>query len=547
MTLDSLTAHIELKQHKEEIKNLHMRDLFNQDDNRFARFKIQGPGFLLDYSKNRVTDKSLELLIKAAKEAGLDKRITQLMSGEKINLTEGRPALHTALRSPNLDQKFVIDGIDIHQEIRLCRDKMTNLVSDIHNKTFLGYTGKAISTLVSIGIGGSFLGPKMVTEALKPYFIPGLDCHYVANIDGSDIIEALKVIDPETTLFLIQSKSFGTLETIHNASAVKKWLLEKGLNNEQISKQIIAVTSNNEAAIKFGVSENNILPMWDWVGGRYSLWSAIGFPIAFLLGMKNFESLLHGAHEMDNHFSSRDFKHNIPVIMGLLGIWYQNYFDAGSYAILPYDHYLQYLPDHLQQLDMESNGKRVNQHGIELNYQSGPIIWGGVGCNGQHAYHQLLHQGTRLIPSDFIIPIHSHNELGEHHKHLFANCLSQSQALMQGKSYQEALDDLLQSGMDVSEAEELAKHKVINGNQPSNTLLLDKLTPKSLGSLIASYEHKVFVQSVLWDINPFDQWGVELGKSLGDHIYDAMEKPELINSLDKSTAGLLDIFNHNRE
>jgi len=547
MTLDALTTHDTLKTHAETFQHKHMRELFEIDPTRFQRYSAQGPQVFLDYSKNRITDETLELLFEAAREAGLDKKINALFTGDMIggqpiNNTENRAALHTALRQPSADAPLILDGQDINQEVHACRQKMAEFIEKIHSKKLLGFTGKPIDTLVSIGIGGSFLGPKMVTEALKPYAIEGLNCHYLANIDGTDLAQTLDKIEPETTLFLLQSKSFSTLETLQNAIEVKAFLKRSGVSEQEIEKHFIAVTSNRKAAIAFGINEDNIFPMWDWVGGRYSLWSAIGLPIAFLLGMDNFEALLEGAHEMDQHFLNTDFEKNLPVIMGLLGVWYHNYFDADSYAILPYDQYLQYFPDHLQQLDMESNGKSVSRNGVPLNYHTGPIIWGGIGCNGQHAYHQLLHQGTRLVPSDFITTLKSHHPVGDHHKYLYANCLSQSQALMQGKTYEEAHEELIHSGLSSEQAGSLAHHKVIKGNKPSNTLILDTLTPKSMGALVALYEHKVFVQSVLWDINAFDQWGVELGKTLGNNLFAALKADAPSSTFDSSTTGLVNKY-----
>jgi len=546
MTLDALPAHTELKGHAKAMQAKHMRQLFESDAVRFNKYSIQGPQIFLDYSKNLITEESLNLLFQAAHDASLEQKIKalfsgELLEGEALNNTENRAALHTALRRPKDSSlpDIILDGVNISQDIRHCQDKMADFVAKIHAKQLLGFTGKPIQTLVSIGIGGSFLGPKMVTEALKPFALKGLNCYYVANIDSTDLTQTLNKIDSETTLFLLQSKSFGTLETLENAYEVKRYLKRSGLPDDAIAKHFIAVTSNKTAAYEFGISDEHIFPMWDWVGGRYSLWSAIGLPIAFLLGMDNFEALLEGAFEMDQHFQHQNFEENMPVITALLGIWYHSYFGADSHAILPYDQYLQFFPDHLQQLDMESNGKSVDRSGQALNYNSGPIIWGGIGCNGQHAYHQLLHQGTQLTPSDFIASLSSHHPIGTHHKHLFANCLSQSQALMKGKTYDEALQELLQSGMPEAHAKKLAPHKVVKGNQPSNTLIFDELNPKSLGALVALYEHKVFVQSVIWDINPFDQWGVELGKTLSNSLFNQLESGQNENDIDSSTAGLL--------
>ena len=546
MRLDHFPLHQELKTHASKIQSKPMRDMFRDDAKRFDKFSVQGPHIFLDYSKNLINQDTLSLLNSAAENAQLRAQIQALFTGGKfegrlLNHTEKRSVLHTALRQPT-DSSLILDGRNVIDDVKKCREKMAGFLQKVHRKEILGFTNKPLRTLVSIGIGGSFLGPKVVTEALKPYAQEGYDCHYLANIDGTDLAQILEKIDPETTLFLLQSKSFGTLETLENAKEVKAWLLKSGVSDAQVRQHFIAVTANNAAAINFGIDEDHIFPMWDWVGGRYSLWSAIGLPIAFVLGMDNFELLLSGAHDMDQHFLKAEFDQNLPVIMALLGVWYQTYFGADSHAILPYDQYLQYFPDHLQQLDMESNGKHVDRDGKDLNYHSGPVIWGGIGCNGQHAYHQLLHQGTRLIPSDFIIPLRSHHAIADHHKHLFANCLSQSQALMQGKNLEEALKELQKAGMHLDEAEQLAPHKVIEGNKPSNTLILEKTTPESIGALIALYEHKVFVQSVLWNINAFDQWGVELGKSLSSDLFEALKSSDVKPSFDASTEGLLNKF-----
>tara|TARA_R110002167_G_scaffold6896_3_gene32549 strand:- start:2725 stop:3990 length:1266 start_codon:yes stop_codon:yes gene_type:complete len=419
---------------------------------------------------------------------------------------------------------------------------MQAFLEKVHNKQYLGAKGKPINTLVSIGIGGSFLGPKMVTDALRPYSLKGFQCHYVANIDSTDLYDTLSNIDPNSTLFLIQSKSFTTLETLENANAVKSHLKKIGFSDSDIAQHLAAVTSNEQVALDMGISTDRIFPMWDWVGGRYSLWSAIGLPIAFLIGMNNFKSLLSGAHEMDQHFLNAPLAQNAPALLGLIGTWYQIYFHTTSHAILPYEQYLKTFPDHLQQLDMESNGKHVSRSGEALTYNTGPIIWGGIGCNGQHAYHQLLHQGTHLLPSDFIACLTTHHPIAQHHKHLFSNCLSQSKALMAGKSRDEAIEELLQQGMSEHEANKLAPHKENNGNQPSNTLILKELSPETLGALTALYEHKTFVQSAIWGINPFDQWGVELGKNLSKEIFQAMSNEQLAEKLDSSSLGLLNLY-----
>ena len=539
MRLEQSPAYQKLEQHLADIANTPMRDLFAADPTRFLKYSLQGPEIFLDYSKNRINDTTLTLLLDLAEERQLPQQINALFSGSAINSTENRAVLHTALRQQS-SEPVMVGGRNIIEDIKNTHQRMRELVDKIHAKTLLGYTGKAIDTLVSIGIGGSFLGPYMVLEALKPYALSTLETYFVANIDGSDLTEVLEKVSPEKTLFLIQSKSFGTLETIENAKATRSWLLAQGASIEDTAKHFFAVTANNQKANSFGIPDANIFPMWDWVGGRYSLWSAIGLPIVFQCGMEVFQALLSGANAMDEHFRNEKPDSNLPIIMAMLGIWYVNFFRSDSQAILPYDEYLKHLPLHLQQVDMESNGKRVDKHGQTVKHKTGPIIWGAVGCNGQHAYHQLLHQGTPLIPADFIIPLHSHNPIAEHHAHLYSNCLGQSQALMSGKTYDEAYKELMANGESIENAERLAPHKVVPGNKPSNTLILKKLTPQSLGSLIALYEHKVFVQGVIWGINSFDQWGVELGKSLGDVIFSQMKESSDDDTLDASTDTSID-------
>ncbi|HBC34224.1 MAG TPA: glucose-6-phosphate isomerase, partial [Marinobacter adhaerens] len=452
----------------------------------------------------------------------LEARREALLSGKRVNVTEDRPALHTALRNPGTDA-ITVDGENVVAEVQRTLQRMETLVEEVLGQHRTGYTGKPFTDVVSIGIGGSYLGPKLVGEALQPYAQAGIRCHYVANIDGTEICEALRQVNPETTLFLIQSKSFRTQETLENSKVAKQWFLDHCGDEQAVSQHFMAVTANVPAAQDFGIDPENVFPMWDWVGGRYSLWSAIGLPIAFSVGMTNFRALLAGAHAMDQHFREAPLAKNLPVVMAMLGIWYTNFWAAETHAILPYDHYLRSLPDHLQQLDMESNGKSVTQAGTPLAWQSGPVIWGGVGANGQHAYHQLIHQGTRLIPADFIIPLKTHNPVATHHADLFANCLSQSRAMMAGKSLEEARAELKAEGRDESEIEQLAPHKVIPGNKPSNTLTMEKVTPETVGALIALYEHRTFVQGVIWDVDSFDQWGVERGKTMASRLKPAVE------------------------
>ncbi len=531
---------------QQDLKNTPMRVLFKQDPDRARRFFTEGAGLSLDYSKNRMTDEVLANLIALARQCGVPERTEAMFRGDRINVTEGRPALHTALRNVGGDA-VMVDGIDIMPEVEQTLARMASFTDDILSGQRTGFTGKTFTDVVSIGIGGSFLGPKLVSEALQPYQNGQLSGHFVANIDGTDISEVLRQVDPETTLFLVQSKSFRTQETLENSQIARDWFLKNGGTEATIARHFVAVTANPQEAETFGIAGENIFPMWDWVGGRYSLWSAIGLPIALLVGMANFRDLLAGAHAMDQHFRHTPLEQNLPVIMAMLGIWYSNFWGAATHAILPYDHYLESLPAHLQQLDMESNGKCVTQDGQAVTYPTGPIIWGGVGANGQHAYHQLLHQGTRLIPADFIIPLQSQNPVGEHHAMLFANCLSQSRALMAGKTEEEARQELEQEGLSRDDIAALAPHKVIPGNKPSNTLLMDKLTPETLGALIALYEHRTFVQGVIWDVDSFDQWGVELGKQMGKGILgQIIGDPAPKATSDSSTEHLIRLFRSKR-
>lgn len=541
-TLTDLPSWSALELHAEHIAPIHMRDMFANDPERFNRFFTEAAGIKLDYSKNRMTAETKSLLMNLAREAQLPEKIETMFQGKAINTTEQRPALHIALRNLS-NEPIEVNGQDIMPEVRDTLQQMDKFVWRIHSAQWRGFSNKPFTDIISIGIGGSFLGPKLVSAALKPYWNNALNCHYVANIDGSHITEVLKHVNPETTLFIIQSKSFGTQETLENTKVARSWFLRNGGNLETIAKHFVAVTANTQSAIEFGIQEENIFPMWDWVGGRYSLWSAIGLPIALAIGMDGFKALLSGANAMDKHFRTAPLEENLPVIQGLLGIWYGNFLGADSHAILPYDHYLRGLPAHIQQLDMESNGKSVDLNGDTTDYTTGPIIWGGAGANGQHAYHQLLHQGTRLSPADFIIPLQSHNPVATHHAILFANCLSQTQALMQGKTEQEAKQELLNKGLSTDEADNLAPHKAIAGNKPSNTLLFDKATPRTVGALIALYEHKVYVQGAIWNINSFDQWGVELGKQLGNEILNKLLETQTNSQLDASTEGLIDLYN----
>ena len=537
----ALPAWQALNQHRLAMQDFSMREAFDADPQRFSQFTLSSCGLFLDYSKNLITSETRDLLVALAKEVDLKGAIEALYAGEPVNSSEGRPALHTALRRP-VGDKLSVNGVNIMPDVHKVLNQITDLVGRIHDGLWRGYTEKPITDVVNIGIGGSFLGPELVSEALLSYAHKGVRCHYLANIDGSEFHELTQKLRAETTLFIVSSKSFNTLETLKNAQAARAWYLAQGGSEAELYRHFIAVSSNNAAAVAFGIREENIFPMWDWVGGRYSLWSAIGLPIALAIGMSNFKELLSGAYTMDQHFQNAPFEANMPVLLGLLGVWYGNFWGAQSHAILPYDHYLRNITKHLQQLDMESNGKSVRQDGTPVSTDTGPVIWGGVGCNGQHAYHQLLHQGTQLIPADFIVPIVSFNPVSDHHQWLFANCLSQSQALMLGKTRSEAEAELREKGIAEDEVQKLAPHKVIPGNRPSNTLVVERISPRRLGALVAMYEHKVFVQSVIWGINAFDQWGVELGKELGKGVYNRLTGAEETSAEDASTQGLINYF-----
>ncbi len=537
----ALPAWQALNQHRQAMQDFSMREAFNADPQRFTQFTLSSCGLFLDYSKNLITSETRDLLVGLAKEVDLQGAIKSLFNGEPVNSSEGRPALHTALRRP-VGDKLSVNGVNIMPDVHKVLNQITDLVGRIHDGLWRGYTEKPITDVVNIGIGGSFLGPELVSEALLSYAHKGVRCHYLANIDGSEFHELTMKLRAETTLFIVSSKSFNTLETLKNAQAARAWYLAQGGSEAELYRHFIAVSSNNAAAVAFGIREENIFPMWDWVGGRYSLWSAIGLPIALAIGMSNFKELLSGAYTMDQHFQTAPFEANMPVLLGLLGVWYGNFWGAQSHAILPYDHYLRNITKHLQQLDMESNGKSVRQDGTPVSTDTGPVIWGGVGCNGQHAYHQLLHQGTQLIPADFIVPIVSFNPVSDHHQWLYANCLSQSQALMLGKTRAEAEAELRDKGMDEAEVQKLAPHKVIPGNRPSNTIVVERISPRRLGALVAMYEHKVFVQSVIWGINASYQWGVELGKELGKGVYNRLTGTEEQPADDASTQGLINYF-----
>ncbi|WP_457969367.1 glucose-6-phosphate isomerase [Pseudomonas sp. R4-84] len=537
----ALPAWQALNDHRKAMQDFSMREAFNADPQRFNQFTLSSCGLFLDYSKNLINAQTRDLLVGLADEVDLQGAIKALFEGEIVNASENRPALHTALRRP-VGDKLLVNGVNVMPDVHKVLNQITDLVGRIHDGLWRGYTEKPITDVVNIGIGGSFLGPQLVSEALLSYTHKGVRCHYLANIDGSEFHELTMKLRAETTLFIVSSKSFNTLETLKNAQAARAWYLAQGGSEAELYRHFIAVSSNNAAAVAFGIREENIFPMWDWVGGRYSLWSAIGLPIALAIGMSNFKELLSGAYSMDQHFQSAPFEQNMPVLLALLGVWYGNFWGAQSHAILPYDHYLRNITKHLQQLDMESNGKSVRQDGTPVSTDTGPVIWGGVGANGQHAYHQLLHQGTQFIPADFIVPIVSFNPVSDHHQWLYANCLSQSQALMLGKTRAEAEAELREKGVSEADVQKLAAHKVIPGNRPSNTLVVERISPRRLGALVALYEHKVFVQSVVWGINAFDQWGVELGKELGKGVYNRLVGSEESAAEDASTQGLINYF-----
>jgi len=518
-----------------------MRKLFQDDSARFDKFSIKFETLLFDYSKNRINDQTVRLLIELAEDARMGTWIEQLFNGKKINSTEQRAALHTALRNRS-GRPVIVDNKDVMPDVIRVLEKMRQFSDAVRSGEHHGHTGKKITDIVNIGIGGSDLGPLMVCEALKPYAKKDLRAHFVSNVDGTHLTETLKKLDAETTLFIISSKTFTTQETLTNARTARSWLVARLGDEQAVEKHFAAVSTNLEATSEFGINPYNVFEFWDWVGGRYSLWSAIGLPIALFVGMDKFEELLDGAHTMDEHFRCTPLEQNIPVLMGMLGIWYGNFFGAGSNAVLPYDQYLHRFSAYLQQLDMESNGKGVDRDGNPVDYDTGMVVWGEPGTNGQHAFYQLIHQGTRMIPADFIAPMHSHNPDGEHHAILLANCFAQTEALMLGKTATEARAELEAHRLKGEALEALLPHKVFPGNKPTNTLLFDKFDPHTLGMLIALYEHKVFVQSVVWNINPFDQWGVELGKQLAGKILPELRSASSANQHDSSTNGLIGHF-----
>ncbi len=535
----STRAWKKLEAHAEKMKQVHMRDLFKSDADRFSSFSIEEKDILFDYSKNIITKETIDLLIELADESKLKDAITGMFNGEKINQTEGRAVLHTALRNFSGDP-VMTDGEDVMPKVSKVLAQMKDICQRVHSGEWKGYTGNKIKHIVNIGIGGSDLGPVMVTEALKPYWVKDIQVHFVSNVDGTHIAECLKVIEDDSTLFLVASKTFTTQETMTNAHSARSWFLESAGDERHIAKHFVALSTNEKAVTQFGIAKENMFEFWDWVGGRYSLWSAIGLSIALTVGYENFESLLKGAFEMDKHFRQKPYDKNIPVIMALLGIWYVNFFGAASEAILPYDQYMHRFAAYFQQGNMESNGKSVDRKGERLSYSSGPVIWGEPGTNGQHAFYQLIHQGTLLIPCDFIAPAQSHNPLGDHHPKLLSNFFAQTEALMNGKTAVEAEKEL--SHLDTEERKKLVPFKVFEGNKPTNSVLAKRIDPFTLGMLVAAYEHKIFVQGVIWNIFSFDQWGVELGKQLANKILPELQDAEKTTGHDSSTNGLINQY-----
>ena len=535
-----------LMDHFEKIEPIHMKDLFLEDPDRFKKFCLQFNDIIVDYSKNRITEETTRLLFGLADEAGVKEAIGEMFQGEKINRTENRAVLHIALRNRS-EAPIYVDGKDVMPDVKAVLDKIKNFSSKIISGKWKGYTGRKITDIVNIGIGGSDLGPVMVTEALKPYAKDGLSVHFISNIDGTHIKETLLDLDPETTLFMVASKTFTTQETMTNAFSARDWFLKHAADQAHVAKHFVAISTNTEAVTAFGIDEDNMFVFWDWVGGRYSLWSAIGLSIACYIGFENFTALLQGAFEMDEHFRTTPFEKNIPILLALIGIWYTNFFGAQTEAILPYDQYMHRFPAYFQQGNMESNGKSMDRRGREISYQSGPIIWGEPGTNGQHSFYQLIHQGTKIIPSDFLAPAISHNPIGQHHNILLSNFFAQTEALMNGKTVEEVTAELKRADKSDEQIQKLAPYKVFAGNKPTNSILFKKLTPKNLGSLIAMYEHKIFVQGVIWNIFSFDQWGVELGKQLAVKIQSELSGDKSVSTHDASTNGLINAFKEMRK
>ncbi|SEQ03894.1 glucose-6-phosphate isomerase [Nitrosomonas ureae] len=536
-------AWLALQSHQSVITQQHLRELFQQDPQRFEKFSLIFNNILMDYAKHPINHETVDLLLKLAHQQKLKDWIARMFCGDKINSTEQRAVLHIALRG---DQSIMVDGADVLPDVKRVLKQMERFSIAIQSGERRGYTGKMFTDIVNIGIGGSDLGPVMVTEALKPYWLKGISPHFVSNVDGTQLAGILRQLDPATTLFVIASKTFTTQETLTNAHSAREWFLSQGGNEKDIAHHFVAVSTNRAAVEKFGIDPDNMFEFWDWVGGRYSLWSAIGLPIALTVGMDHFYSLLAGAKAMDQHFATTPFEKNLPVMLGLIGIWHINFFGTASHVVLPYDQSLHRFPAYLQQLEMESNGKRTTRNGEVADYATGSVVWGKPGTNGQHAFYQLLHQGTQTVSADFLAPCQSHYPMGEHHRMLLANFFAQTEALMTGKNEQEVRAELEAQGMPAESVAQLLPHKIFPGNRPTTSILFRKLDPQTLGSLIAMYEHKVFVQSVIWNINPFDQWGVELGKQLAGKILAELGHRDPVISHDSSTNGLINYFKANQ-
>ena len=532
--------------HAEEMKQVHMRDLFAENPDRFNEFSTHFNDILIDYSKNIITKDTMTMLMDLARERDVSGWTERMFNGEKINNTENRAVLHTALRNRS-NTPVMVDGRDVMPDINRVLKQMREFTESVRSGEWLGSTDKPITDIVNIGIGGSDLGPVMVTEALTPFGRDKLHMHFVSNVDGTHMVETLRHLSRETTLFVIVSKTFTTQETITNARTARDWFLTRGGSKTAVAKHFVAVSTNARAVSAFGIDTANMFEFWDWVGGRYSLWSAVGLSIALYLGMDHFEELLEGAHEMDEHFRTAPLEQNLPVILAMLGIWYNNFFDADSYAMLPYDQYMHRFSAYFQQGDMESNGKRVTRDGKPVDYSTGPIVWGEPGTNGQHAFYQLIHQGTKLIPCDFMAPVETKNPVGRHHPMLLSNFFAQTEALMCGKTEAEVRAELAEEGLSGDELEALVPHKVFPGNKPTNSILFQKLTPKTLGELIAMYEQKIFVQSIIWGVNAYDQWGVELGKQLARKILPELDDFDDVKNHDASTNGLINYFKEHRK
>ncbi|MDP8568497.1 glucose-6-phosphate isomerase [Methylophilus aquaticus] len=531
-----------LNQHQDEMRTVQMRDLFQKNPNRFEEFSLTVDDILLDFSKHRVTKETLSLLFQLARDSQIEQWRARMFSGEKINVTENRAVLHTALRNRSNTPVYV-DGKDVMPEVNAVLAQMRSFTEQVRGGQWAGYTGKRITDIVNIGIGGSDLGPVMACDALKPYASPDLKAHFVSNIDGAHLMRVLESCNPETTLFIVASKTFTTQETMTNAHSARSWFLNAAKDDQHVAKHFVALSTNAKAVQAFGIDTRNMFAFWDWVGGRYSLWSAIGLSIALYVGMDNFEQMLAGGHAMDQHFLNAPLEQNMPVIMALLGVWYNNFFHVDTHVILPYDQGMSRFAAYLQQADMESNGKFICRDGTRVTYKTGPVIWGEAGTNGQHAFYQLIHQGTQMVPADFLMPANSHYKVGnpddQHHKILLANFLAQTQALMLGKTREEARVELENQGMSGQALEDLLPHKVFEGNRPTTSILFKQLTPYTLGKLIALYEHKIFVQGMIWDINSYDQWGVEYGKQIASQILPQLITADTVSSFDSSTNGLI--------